>query len=179
MMKHLRTLLLAGFALGLLVTGADAAWNLIQKGDGSAAFRKDGFTTGRGNVEAVIGRTIITVPLTNAQIGITEFVTVPITGVIRAAWIAMRSVASATVSLQLFTESATQGSFLPISATWAVNATQSAGFTSGIGEGSAIAISTTNNLVRRYRPVAVRTLANTSNGNQGLQGIVTIVIDPE
>lgn len=178
MMKHLRTLLLAGLALGLLVTGADAAWNLVQKQDGSAAFRKDApRTTGGGLPEAVIGRVVLTVPVSSIHQGITEFVVSPITGVIKAAWITVKEIAASTVSLQLYYESTTNGTFSAISPTWAVAASQSAGYVTGIGEGSEIAISTTHT-VRRYRPIAVRTLASSGNGNTQVRGVVTIIIDP-
>lgn len=178
MMKHLRTLFLASLAVVLLTVGANAAWNLVQKSDGSAAFRKDAPpTSGGGQSEAVIGRVILTVPLDAIQAGLTQYVVSPITGVIKAAWFTTSSVASATLSLQLLYEASTNGVFSAISPTLAVLATQSVGFVTGIGEASDIAIATSHT-VRRYRPIVVRSLANTANGNTAVNGIATIVIDP-
>ncbi len=178
MMKYLRTLFLASLAIVLLTVGASAAWNLVQKGDGSAAFRKDSPpTSGGGQSEAVIGRVILTVPVESIQAGLTQYVVSPITGTIKAAWFTTRSVAAATISLQMLYEAATNGTFSAISPTFAVLATQSAGFVTGIGEGSEILISTTHT-VRRYRPIAIRSLSATANGGTAVNGIVTVIIDP-
>ncbi len=176
-MKRLTTPFLALVAIALMVVGAQAAWNIQQKPDGSTVWRNALSPSGGGLQEWPVGRVVLTFPVSQINGGISEFVVSPITGVIKAAWIAVKSVASATIHLQMLYESLTNGTFTALAPTWAVNATQSAGYSSGLGEGSVQGFSTTHT-VRQYRPIAISSQATAANGNTRVDGIVTVIIDP-